>query len=191
VIALDASRLLPLPSGYGNGGVSELASLGALFGRGADAQLAHIDGVRGDAFAAQVVVTPTYRQALRYNVLDCFVFHHAHVYATHIEPLVEGGSAVLTSVRLDGADVATATWVQPAIVGGHRAWRRVLLFAYLDGATARPPSRVGSVQSFGSWLLDRFGPYGATKPPARFHRAEGGLVALADQLVTTGGGPSV
>jgi exosortase/archaeosortase family protein len=192
VISLDAQQLLPLPAGYENGGVSDLASLGALFGRGADAQLAHIDGIRGDAVAAQVVVTPTYRQALRYDVLNCFVFHHAHVYATHVEPLVEGGSAVLTSVRLDGADVATATWVQPALVDGHRAWRRVLLFAYLDGASPRPrAAHVGSAQSFGSWLLDRFGPYGATKPPVRFHRAERGLVALADTLVITKGGPSV
>lgn len=189
-ISLQAERLLPLPAGYENGGVSELASLGALFGAGADAQLAHIDGVRGDAVAAQVVVTPTYRQALRYDVLDCFVFHHSHVYATHVEPLVAGGSAVLTAVRLDGADVATATWVQPALVDGHRAWRRVLLFAYLDGARARAAAvHVASAQSFGSWLLDRFGPYGATRPPLRFKQAERGLVALADELVVPVGGP--
>jgi exosortase/archaeosortase family protein len=191
-ISLQAGRLLPLPSGYDASGVSDLASLGALFGSGADAQLTHIEGIRGDAVAAQVVVAPTYRQALRYNVLDCFVFHHAHVYSTHVEPLVEGGSAVVTAVRLDGADVATATWVQPALVDGHRAWRRVLLFAYLDGARAHSgAAHVASAQSFGSWLLDRFGPYGATKPPLRFKRAERGLVSLADQLVVPTGSPSV
>jgi exosortase/archaeosortase family protein len=191
-IALEPGRLLPLPAGYASGGVSELASLRTLFGRGADAQLTHIDGVRGDAVAAQVVVTPSYGQALRYNVLDCFVFHHARVYATHVAPLVEGGTAVLTAVRLDGADVATATWVQPALIAGRRAWRRVLLFAYLDGASSRPHVRaVDSAQSFGSWLLDRFGPYGATIPPRRFRRVERGLVALSDLLVTGRGGGTV
>lgn len=182
-ITLAPQQLLPLPSGFSDTGTSDLASLGALFGGSARAQLTHIAGLRGDAVAAQVVVTPTYRQARRYDVLDCFVFHREHVYSTHVEPLVDGGSAVLTAVRLDHEDVATLTWIQPAVVDGHDTWRRVLLFAYLDGASARGHARVAGAQTFGSWLLDHLGPYGTTSPPARFRRAERGLVALADLLV--------
>jgi exosortase len=188
VVALDGRNLLPLPDGFVNGGVANLASLGALFGGDTQAQLTHIDGIRGDAVAAQVVVTSSYRRAQRYNVLDCFVFHHAHVYSTHVEPLVGGGSAVATAVRIDSSDIATLTWVQPVLVDDRRAWRRVVLLAYLDGTsgTARR-AHVGSAQHFGAWLLDRFGPYGATAPPKRFRRAEQGLVGLADQLVRPGG----
>jgi exosortase/archaeosortase family protein len=183
-VVLDASRLLPLPAGYRNGGVSDLASLGNLFGDGARAQLAHIEGVRGDAVAAQVVVTGSYRSARAYNVLDCFVFHHAHVYSTRVSPLVAGGSAIVTAIRIDHADVATATWIQPALIGDRRTWRRVVLFAYLDGATrADATFHPATAETFGSWLLDRFGPYGTTKPPDRFRRAERSLLALADRLV--------
>jgi exosortase len=187
-IVLTPQQLLPLPSGFADTGTSQLASLGDLFGSSARAQLTHIAGLRGDAVAAQVVVTPTYRQARRYNVLDCFVFHQEHVYSTHVEPLVGGGSAVLTAVRLDHEDVATLTWIQPAVVDGRDAWRRVLLFAYLDGASAHGRAHVAGAQTFGSWLLDHVGPYGTTSPPARFHRAERGLVSLADQLVDPRGG---
>jgi exosortase/archaeosortase family protein len=191
VIALGRTDLLPTPAGYSTRGVNELASLGSLFGTGAQAQLAHIGDLRGDAVAAQVVVTPTYRQALRYGVLDCFVFHHDHVYATHVEPLVDGGSAMLTAVRLDGADVATLTWVQPALVDGRHAWRRVLLFSYLNGVAPQAhAARPASSLSVGSWLLDRFGPYGATTPPPRFRRVERGLVGLADELVAPTRGAS-
>lgn len=183
-VALDASRLLPLPAGYRSGGVSDLASLGDLFGGGARAELAHIEGVRGDSVAAQVVVTSSYRSAQAYNVLDCFVFHHAHVYSTRVSPLIAGGSAIVTAIRVDHADVATATWIQPALIGDRRAWRRVVLFAYLDGAThARGTFHPATAETFGSWLLDRFGPYGSTTPPARFRRAERGLLALANRLV--------
>jgi hypothetical protein len=190
-IVINPRQALPLPSQYADTGTSELASLGALFGGGARAQLTHIAGIRGDAVAAQVVVTSSYRQARRYDILDCFVFHHERIYATHVEPLVGGGSSILTAVRLDHQDVATLTWIQPAVIGNRHVWRRVLLFAYLDGARARRLARVASAQTFGSWLLDRFGPYGATSPPVRFRRAERGLVALADLLVAPRGGDPV
>jgi exosortase len=189
-IVLDRQQLLPLPVDYSNTGTSQLASLGSLFGAGAQAQLTHIASLHGDAVAAQVVVTPSYREARRYDVLDCFVFHHEHIYSTHVEPLVGGGSSILIAVRLDRRDVATLTWIQPAVVDGKHVWRRVLLFAYLDGARSRSLTRVASAQAFGTWLLDRFGPYGATSPPVRFRQVERGLVALADRLVApTGAGP--
>jgi exosortase/archaeosortase family protein len=176
--------LLPAPRGLERSKAEPLQSFGPLFGDGALAAVFHLRGPQRLAAAAQVVVVPSYGQAQRYGPLQCFVFHRYRIYATHVAPLVDGGTGVLTAFRLDGSDVATLTWIQPVQLNGQRAWRRVLLFAYLRGSPsgASGPA-VSSARSFGNWLLDRLGPYGGSSPPARFRLPERGLVALANRLV--------
>jgi hypothetical protein len=182
--SVSTKDLLRPASGVRTNSVDPAPSLVTLFGDGAHAGVYHVRGPGGRAAAAQVVVVPTFGQARRYDVLRCFVFHDDRIYATHATPLARGGTGLLTSLSLDGRDVATLSWIQPVLLDGHRAWRRVVLFAYL--ARARPTGAVAGASSsgsFGSWLVDRLGPYGRSTPPARFRRAERGLVELANGLV--------
>jgi hypothetical protein len=177
-------ELLRPSAGLRTSAVDPAPTLVTLFGRGAHAGVYHLRGPGGRAAAAQVIVVPTYRQARRYDVLRCFVFHNDRLYATHATPLARGGTGLLTSLSLDGRDVATLSWIQPVLLNGHHAWRRVVLFAYLS--RARPTGAASGASgsgSLGSWLIDRLGPYGRSSPPPRFARAERGLVDLADALV--------
>jgi exosortase len=184
VAQISTADLLPTPAGLRTSGVDQLPSLSTLFGSGAHSALYHLRGSDGLAVAAQVVVVPSFSQVRRYGVLECFVFHQHGIYATHVAPLAGGGTGVLTALRLDGSDVATLTWIQPVLLDGHHAWRRIVLFAYLSGA--RPSGaapRSASAPSFATWLLNTLGPYGDTHPPARFVSTEKGLVQLADRFV--------
>lgn len=182
--AVSSRDLLPPPAGFHTSSVESMPSLATLFGRDALAGVYHLRAPGGRVAGAQVVVVPTYDQARRYDVLRCFVFHDDSLYATHVTPLARGGTGLLTSLRLDRRDVATLSWIQPVLLDGHRAWRRVVLFAYLSGArpTGSFPGGGGAI-SFGSWLVDHIGPYGGSEPPPRFRPVERGLVQLADGLV--------
>jgi hypothetical protein len=131
-----------------------------------------------------VVVDRSYRSVRKYGVLQCFVLHHYKVYATHVVGLPGGGTASLISLRIDKRDVATANWLQPVRLGAMRAWRRVVLYEYVEDARPPPSLRgAGGIRGFGIWLINTLSPYGGTRPPARFKPAERELTRLAG-LVT-------
>lgn len=184
---ITSANLLPGATGYRSAGREAVPAFRFLFGSDATSALYHLRASGGRAVAAQVVVAPTYFTIRRYGVLDCFVFHRHHVYATHVLPLPDGGTLDVVDVNLDGQDVVAMTWMQPVLLDGTRAWRRVVLFSYLStrGSTSGAGSATAN-RDAGMWLLDRLSPYGGVHPPARFHAPELEVASLAARLATGG-----
>jgi exosortase len=180
--AIRSGRLLAPAEGYFVRWSYRIPLVAALFGKGSKASVTHFFSPRGTDISAQVVVTSSYRKASRYSALDCFVFHRFRVYSVHRAALPGGGSVALIAIRADKTDLATASWLQPVLVDGRRAWRRVVLFAYLKGKPVESSYHPSWSRRLGLWLLNTFSPYGGTRPPERFRVTERELTAAARAL---------
>jgi exosortase len=173
VAAISSGDLLAPAAGFTAGRPEPLPSFAQQFGTRSRAAVYHLTGGDGEEIAAQVVVDPSYRSVHRYGVLQCFVFHHYKVYSTHLVSLPGGGTLSLIALQIDRRDVATANWLQPVTLAGKRAWRRAILYQYVDNAHPQgAPARSSGVRSLGLWLLNTLSPYGdalrraASGPPS-------------------------
>jgi exosortase len=152
----------------------------ALFGSGARSYQYDYAVAGTTGIGAQVVVVPTLSQATAYGALDCFIFHRYDLHSTHRAALKNGGTALLATMTLSGSDVATISWIQPVRLQGRNAWRRVILFQYLDGKPVRNDFRPSLSRRFGTWLLNTLAPYGSTHAPERYVATEKELLAFAN-----------
>jgi hypothetical protein len=110
------------------------------------------------------------------------------LHSTHRAALRNGGTALLATMTLSGSDVATISWVQPVRVAGKNAWRRVILFQYLDGKPVRDDFKPSLSRRVGNWLLNTLAPYGSTSPPRRFVPTERELLAVANAFAVRSSG---
>jgi exosortase len=181
---LSDGQLLRLPAGWRVDGSDDVPYLAASFGAGARARVVHLAASGSNGVAAQVIVTPSYRDALHYGVLNCFSFHRYTIRATRYVKLGRDGTATLVALSADGRNISSASWIQPALLNGHRVWRRVVLFAYAARGAAGRQVAAGS-DSVGTWLLNHLSPYGGTKTPAEFAATERQLLQLASESART------
>jgi exosortase len=183
--ALTRTATLPLPDGYARNSDTSLPFVANLFGAGSYAHLIEFSGPGNRGYSAQVVITPSYRHASRYGVLDCFVFHRVEVLSARRVSIGGGGTALLSAINLEGRDLGSISWLQPVLFDGHRSWRRVVLYGNLIERAPAETTHRSLIGSFSVWLLNRISPYGRPRSPARFRQTESDLIALAGALAGT------
>lgn len=177
---LTASNLLPGDRDVQRFHAEELPWVDVLFGHGARSWQYDYTIVGTTGIGAQVVVVPTLAQVASYGALDCFVFHRVTLRSTRRVPMRNGGTALLASMSVSRSDIATISWAQPVRVDGHNAWRRVILFQYLDGKRVHDSFKPSLSRRLGTWLLNTLAPFGSTRPPQRFLQTERELLAYAN-----------
>jgi hypothetical protein len=177
---LTQANLLPGGGAVSRWHAEELPWIDVLFGKDASSWQYDYDVVGTTGIGAQIVVVPTLAQVASYGALDCFVFHRTELHSTRRVALRNGGTALLATMTSGGEDISSISWSQPVRVDGEKAWRRVILFQYLDGKPQPDDFRPSLSRRVGNWLLNTLAPYGATQPPGKFRRTEQELLAFAN-----------
>jgi hypothetical protein len=177
---VTADNMLPGGPGVRRSNAEHLSFIDLLFGKGARSYQYDYDVPRTTGIGAQVIVVPTLSQATSYGPLACFIFHRYNLHSTHRVSLRNGGTALLATMTIQRDDIATISWVQPVQLDGKHAWRRVILFQYLDGKPVRDDFKPSFSRRVGNWLLNTLAPYGSTRPPKRYVATEKELLAVAN-----------
>jgi len=177
---LTQANLLPGGGAVSRWHAEELPWIDVLFGKDASSWQYDYDVAGTTGIGAQIVVVPTLAQVASYGALDCFVFHRTELHSTRRVALRNGGTALLATMTSGGEDISSISWSQPVRVDGEKAWRRVILFQYLDGKPQPDDFRPSLSRRVGNWLLNTLAPYGATQPPGKFRRTEQELLAFAN-----------
>jgi hypothetical protein len=177
---LTRANLLPAGGALTRWHAEKLPWIDVLFGKNASSWQYDYDVAGTTGIGAQIVVVPTLAQVSSYGALDCFVFHRTELHSTRRVALRNGGTALLATMTSGGEDISSISWAQPVRVDGRKAWRRVILFQYLDGKPQPDDFRPSLSRRVGNWLLNTLAPYGATHAPGKFRRTEQELLAFAN-----------